>query len=109
DIAVVFAEGTYWSKTNPENDLAKAAVRAMESSGKDPNEIWPLLPGTGPAYLFTTRPLHLPFVAYGLGHGARIHAPNEYLMVQGLQDNMKSDAAVFLEYIQIQHDNGSLA
>ena len=108
DISIVFAEGTYWSKTNPENDLAKAAIRAMEGSGRKETEVWPLLPGTGPAFLFTTKPLHLPFVAYGLGHGARIHAPNEYLVVKGLEDNIKSDAATFLEYIQIISENGEL-
>ena len=108
DISVVFAEGTYWSKTDPENDLAEAAIRAMHGSGRKETEVWPLLPGTGPAYLFTIRPLHLPFVAYGLGHGARIHAPNEYLVIEGLKDNIKSDAAVFLEYIQIAADKGAI-
>ncbi len=108
DIQFNFAEPTLYSKTDPDNDLAVAAVRAMESSGKVPNEVWPLLPGTGPAYLFTTDPLHVPFVAYGLGHGGKIHAPNEYLMVEGLHDNIKSVAAVFLEYIQIQADKDEL-
>ncbi len=104
DISVVFAEGTYFSKTDAQNDLAQAAIRAMEASGRTSNEIWPLLPGTGPAYLFTTQPLHVPFVAYGLGHGAKIHAPNEYLVVDGLRDNIQSVAATFLEYLQIQSE-----
>ncbi|MCC6147352.1 MAG: M20/M25/M40 family metallo-hydrolase [Anaerolineaceae bacterium] len=108
DISIVFSEGTLWSKTDAENDLAKAAIRAMESSGKEPNEVWPLLPGTGPAYLFTNDPLQMPFIAYGLGHGAKIHAPNEYLVVEGLRDNIKSVAATFLEYLEIQHENNQL-
>jgi acetylornithine deacetylase/succinyl-diaminopimelate desuccinylase-like protein len=98
DISVVLYEGTDWSKTDPDSDLAQAAIRAMEKSGYGPGEIWPLLPGTGPACLFTRDPLSMPFVAYGLGHGGRIHAPNEYLVVKGLHDNIKSVAALLLEY-----------
>lgn len=108
DISVVFSEGTLWSKRDAENDICQAAIRAMEASGKEPNEIWPLLPGTGPAHLFTEDPLHVPFVAYGLGHGAKIHAPNEYLVVEGLRDNIKSVAATFLEYIEIQREKNQL-
>jgi acetylornithine deacetylase/succinyl-diaminopimelate desuccinylase-like protein len=98
DVSVVLYEGRGWCRTDPDSDLAQAAIRAMENSKYGPGEIWPLLPGPGPGYLFTREPLNIPFVAYGLGHGGRIHAPNEYLVVRGLQDNIRSVAALFLEY-----------
>lgn len=32
--------------------------------------------------MFNREPLSLPFVMGGLGHRARVHAPNEYLVVE---------------------------
>jgi hypothetical protein len=34
-------------------------------------------------YLFTNEPLNLPVIFAGLGHGGRIHAHDEYLVIEG--------------------------
>ncbi|MDO8057020.1 MAG: hypothetical protein Q6361_09190, partial [Candidatus Hermodarchaeota archaeon] len=46
-----------------------------------PIENWPTLAGSAPFSLFAQAPFNLPFVAAGLGHGARAHSPNEYIVI----------------------------
>ena len=48
--------------------------------------------------MFSEPPLNLPFVTSGLGHGWLMHAPNEYLEVEGLRICEKSAAAFLCEY-----------
>jgi len=43
--------------------------------------LWPRLAGSWPGYLFTGAPLNLPAGHFGLGHGARTHAPDEYCLI----------------------------
>lgn len=104
DVNVTFYEGTPFSKSDPDSALARAAIRAMDNSGHADGEIWPIYPGSGPAYLFTGPELDIPFIAYGLGHGAKIHAPNEYAVVEGLKNNIKSVTAVFMEYLRVRQE-----
>jgi acetylornithine deacetylase/succinyl-diaminopimelate desuccinylase-like protein len=101
EVSVTFSEVTPFSKSDPDSDLARAAVVAMDKAGHTNGEIWPIYPGSGPAYLFTNEYLNVPFIAYGLGHGGLIHAPNEYAVVEGLKDNIKSVCATFVEYLRI--------
>lgn len=98
DIRVVARQGQLWSKTSADHPMSQAAIAAMRATEIPNQEVWPLLPGTGPAYLFTRAPLDLPFVSYGLGHGGRIHAPDEYFVLDGLRDNVKSCASFLLHY-----------
>ncbi|MBW7915518.1 MAG: M20/M25/M40 family metallo-hydrolase [Trueperaceae bacterium] len=104
DVRVTFSEVTPYSKSDPDSDLARAAVAAMDKAGHTNGEIWPIYPGSGPAYLFTNAHLNIPFIAYGLGHGGLIHAPNEYAVVEGLKDNIKSVCATFVEYLRIAEE-----
>ncbi|HRP47690.1 MAG TPA: M20/M25/M40 family metallo-hydrolase [Trueperaceae bacterium] len=101
EVTVTFSEVTPFSKSDPDSDLAQAAVSAMDKAGHTNGEIWPIYPGSGPAYLFTNEYFKIPFIAYGLGHGGLIHAPNEYAVVEGLKDNIKSVCATFIEYLRI--------
>jgi acetylornithine deacetylase/succinyl-diaminopimelate desuccinylase-like protein len=98
DVSVNVRTASDWSKTDPDHPMARAAMAAMRATGLADAQVWPLLPGTGPAYLFTRPPLSLPFVSYGLGHGGRIHAPDEYYVLDGLRDNVKSSASFLLHY-----------
>lgn len=104
EVTVTFSEVTPFSKSDPDSDLARAAMNAMDNAGHVNGEIWPIYPGSGPAYLFTNEHLQVPFIAYGLGHGGLIHAPNEYAVVEGLKDNIKSVCATFIEYLRIAEE-----
>jgi len=73
-------EGYGWAKTSIHEPAAQAIVETYREFGYEP-EIWPLNPGSAPFCMFNREPLNLSFVAGGLGHGERAHAPNEYLVV----------------------------
>jgi acetylornithine deacetylase/succinyl-diaminopimelate desuccinylase-like protein len=73
-------EGYGWAKTNIKEPAAQAILKTYREFGYEP-EIWPHMAGSAPFCMFNREPLNLPFVMGGLGHGARAHAPNEYIVV----------------------------
>lgn len=82
DIAVVAHDAYDWSKTPRDAAIVQAAIAMYRESGC-PYEVWPMIGGSLPMCLFTQEPLKLPAVYAGLGHGARAHAPDEYMVVDG--------------------------
>jgi len=80
------------AKTDPGSWIARAAIEAVESHGKEP-EIWPSSGGTMPAFAFDEY-LKLPWVSTGLGHGSRAHAPNEYASIEGMKRFMAGEASL---------------
>ena len=101
-------DGNWW-RTDPNSDLVKAVVQTYKSFDIEP-EIWPLMGGFAPFYLFTSKPLNLPLVLAGLGHGGNAHAPDEYFVidgtekVKGLSDCEKSYVAMLYNYAKIARD-----
>jgi acetylornithine deacetylase/succinyl-diaminopimelate desuccinylase-like protein len=84
-------EDTYkWSKSRIDDPPVRALMRTYREMGHEP-EIWPHLAGSAPFYLFTDV-LKIPVVLGGLGHGGRVHSPNEYATVDGLRDHERSIA-----------------
>jgi len=96
---VELEEGYEWAKTSLKKPAAQAVVKAYREFGCEP-EIWPHMGGSAPFCMFNREPLNLPFVSGGLGHGARAHAPNEYIVVEeggptgGLRTLEKSYVAI---------------
>lgn len=80
-----------WSKSSL-SDLANATLlETYRSLGFQP-EVWPLMSGAAPFYLFT-RKMGIPLTMGGLGHGGRQHSSNEYATVEGMRLFEKSAAA----------------
>ncbi|MEM0120413.1 MAG: M20/M25/M40 family metallo-hydrolase [Thermoprotei archaeon] len=73
--------GEKWAKVDPHAPIVTAAVETYREFGYDP-QIWPRLAGTAPIHVFTNPPLRLPLVIFGLGHGGRAHAPDEYYVLE---------------------------
>lgn len=42
----------------------------------------PRIAGSYRGYVFTGAPLHKPFNQFGLGHGGRAHAPDEFYLIE---------------------------
>jgi len=82
DIAIRPMDPYNWFKTSVKEPLVQATIQAYRKLGYEP-EIWPLGAWSVPYHLFTRKPLHLPFVDAGLGHGGRAHAPDEYFVIEG--------------------------
>lgn len=90
----VHVEDTYkWSKSRIDDPPVRALMRTYRELGHEP-EVWPHLAGSAPFYLFTDV-LKIPVALGGLGHGGRVHSPNEYATVAGLKDQERS-IAVFM-------------
>ena len=68
-------------RTSPDEWIVGAATTSLREHGKDP-EVWPTSGGTMPAFVFAE--IGVPWIASGLGHGGRAHAPNEYATVDGM-------------------------
>jgi acetylornithine deacetylase/succinyl-diaminopimelate desuccinylase-like protein len=76
----VLERGYGWAKTSVRTPAAQAVIKAYREFGHEP-EIWPHIAGSAPYAMFNEEPFNLPFISGGLGHGARAHSPNEYLVI----------------------------
>ncbi len=100
---ITFGQGYPPAKMPPSHPAVQALVSACQAFGKEVM-MTPLLGGSAPFSLFQGM-LGLPFVLGGLGHGGRVHSPNEYMVLKsdsgkvgGLIDFERS-AAAFLDNI----------
>lgn len=97
DVVVKIHDSYSWAQTSAKEECVQAMIRAYRHHRYEP-EIWPRLGGSAPFCAFNQPPLNLPFVIGGLGHGGRMHSPNEYFVVDGIRDNEKSVATFLYEY-----------
>lgn len=98
----VNVSGGYDPTTTPiESRLIQAQAAVYRDAGIDP-VFWPRLAGSWPGYIFTSSPLNLPAGHFGLGHGARQHAPDEYFLIESRNPKITGfDAAVksYVDYL----------
>lgn len=97
DIEIKIHDCYSWSQTSVKEGCVQAMIRTYRHHSYEP-EIWPRLGGSAPFCVFSQPPLNLPFVIGGLGHGGKMHSPNEYFVVKGIRDNEKSIATFLYEY-----------
>lgn len=82
DIAITpLMTGYHPSKTSLQEPANQALLACYRDFGHDP-EIWPLIAGSAPFYWFTDY-LKAPMASGGIGHGGRMHAPDEYIVYRG--------------------------
>lgn len=82
-----------WSRTDPDAGMVKVVKQSYQDWGFRP-QVWPFSLGTSPQYIFT-KYLRIPYLAAGLGHGGRAHAPDEYFVIEG--DGTKNKVASLVE------------
>ncbi len=80
DIEVNMTGGYDPTQTDPDSALAKAMLATYRRLGYSPL-VTPRNPGSWPGYRFTSPPLSLPALDFGLGHGTGAHAPDEYYLI----------------------------
>ncbi len=96
--------GYNWSKVSVKEPVVQAMIETCRHFGYEP-EVWPHLAGSAPFYLFS-EVLKIPYVMGALGHGARAHSPDEYIVyegntkVMGLDGAQKSMVAFMDEWIK---------
>jgi acetylornithine deacetylase/succinyl-diaminopimelate desuccinylase-like protein len=80
-VKIIELESGYgWAKLSINHPLAQAVLETYQEF-EYPIESWPLLSGSAPFSMFAQKPFNLPFVVAGLGHGARAHSPDEYIVI----------------------------
>ena len=101
DLDVKMTGGYDPNSTSPDSRLIQAQVKVYERSGVKPI-LWPRLAGSWPGYVFTGEPLRQPAGHFGLCHGSRAHAPDEYYLIEPTDPKLHGiDAAVrgFVDYL----------
>jgi acetylornithine deacetylase/succinyl-diaminopimelate desuccinylase-like protein len=94
DIEVKMTGGYDPNSTAPDSRLVRAQARIYERAGIKPIMI-PRSGGSWPGYVFTGEPLKLAAGHFGLGHGLRAHAPDEYYLIESADPRLHGlDAAV---------------
>ncbi len=81
DLEVNMSGGYDPSTTPAKAGLVRAAQAVYKRAGIDAL-LWPRSGGSWPGYVFTGAPLKLAAGHFGLGHGLRAHAPDEYYLIE---------------------------
>lgn len=96
DIEVEVSGGYDPTTTRVDAPIVRAGASVYRSADIEPI-FWPRRGGSWPGYVFTGEPLRLPAGHFGLGHGLRAHAPDEYYLIDsknpklaGYNDAIKS-------------------
>jgi acetylornithine deacetylase/succinyl-diaminopimelate desuccinylase-like protein len=94
--------GGYDPTTTPvDSRLVRSEAVVYRAGGVDPI-YWPRRGGSWPGYVFTGAPLKLAAGHFGLGHGMRAHAPDEYYLIDSKSSKLAGlDAAVrsYVDYL----------
>jgi acetylornithine deacetylase/succinyl-diaminopimelate desuccinylase-like protein len=101
DIEVHASGGYDPTTTSADARLIRAQLQVYRDGGIDPI-LWPRRGGSWPGYVFTSAPLNLPAGHFGLGHGLRAHAPDEYYLIESKNPLLQGlDGAVrsFVDYL----------
>ncbi len=88
------------TKVSLREDITQATIEAMRFHGREP-EIWPMVGGSAPLYLFSDY-LGVPWGGVGLGHGGNAHAPNEFAVVKTMKDFEKSVVTLLCLYADMK-------
>lgn len=96
DIEVKVSGGYDPTTTPADARIIRAESMVYRAAGIEPI-LWPRRGGSWPGFAFTGEPLRLPAGHFGLGHGLRAHAPDEYYLIDskhpklaGYNDAIKS-------------------
>jgi acetylornithine deacetylase/succinyl-diaminopimelate desuccinylase-like protein len=98
DVEIVVEGPEFPARTDPDDPLVGAVVRAARRIYEQEPVVKPLMEGTGPMYELCQR-WGLPAVGAGVGHSAsRSHSPNENIRLEDLRQGIKHIALLMEEY-----------
>jgi len=68
----------------------------------------PRIAGSYPGYLFTGTPLYKPFNQFGLGHGGKAHAPDEFYLIESNTPKVAGLREATLGYVEFLYELAAL-
>jgi acetylornithine deacetylase/succinyl-diaminopimelate desuccinylase-like protein len=100
DIEVKVSGGYDPTSTPADSRLVQSQLAVYRKSGVEP-VLWLRSAGSWPGYIFTGAPLALPAGHFGLGHGARAHAPDEYFLIDSTNPKLLGFDAAVKSYVDL--------
>lgn len=99
DIEVNVTGGYNPTTTDQHSEIIRAQIAVLNARGIDPL-LWPRLAGSYPGFVFTDPPLNLPAGHFGLGYGARAHAPDEFYVIESTNPNVEGYDGAVRSYVE---------
>ncbi len=99
DVEVNVSGGYDPTTTAADAALIRTMARVYEGEGIDPI-FWPRRGGSWPGFVFTGAPLKLPAAHFGMGHGSRAHAPDEYYLVESTNPKIAGLDGAIRSFVQ---------
>lgn len=103
DIEVKMSGGYDPTSTSPDARIIKSMTAVYERAKIQPI-LSPRLGGSWPGYVFTGEPLKLAAGHFGLGHGGRAHAPDEYYLIESSDPKLFGYAAAVRSYVDYLYE-----
>jgi acetylornithine deacetylase/succinyl-diaminopimelate desuccinylase-like protein len=105
DIEVKVTGGYDPTSTASSALLIQKQIAVLKRSGIDP-VLWPRNAGSYPGYVFTDEPLKLAAGHFGLGHGSGAHAPDEYFVIESVNDKVQGFDGAILSFVEYLYELG---
>lgn len=96
--------GGYGPTQTPEDSALIKAERATYERFGAKVTLYPRLAGSWPGVVFTGAPVGLPAGQFGLGHGSRQHAPDEYFVIESANPKVASMDQATLGFIDFLYE-----
>jgi acetylornithine deacetylase/succinyl-diaminopimelate desuccinylase-like protein len=90
------------TSTPADSRLVSTELEIYRHAGIDPI-LWPRSVVSWPGYIFTGEPLRLPAGHFGLGHGTRAHAPDEYYLLESTHPKLAGYDDAIRSYVDYLH------
>jgi len=98
DVEIVVEGPEFPARTDPDDPLVEAVVRAARLVYDDEPVVKPIMAGTGPMYELCQR-WGMPAVGAGIGwSGSRTHSPNENVRLEDLRQGIKHIVRIIDEF-----------
>ena len=89
--------------TSVDAPIIRAELAVYKRASIDP-VISPRGGGSWPGYVFTNAPLSLAAGHFGLGHGARAHAPDEYFVIDSANPKVEGIVGAVKSYVDFLYE-----
>lgn len=99
DIQVNVSGGYDPTETAEDSRLVQTAIATYKTLGVAPT-LYPRNAGSWPGYVFTSAPLSLPALHFGLGHGSGAHAPDEYYLIEPTNPKVAGFDQATMSYVE---------
>ncbi|HEX7074530.1 MAG TPA: M20/M25/M40 family metallo-hydrolase [Hyphomicrobiaceae bacterium] len=99
--------GAYDPTQTAEDSALIRAEKAVLARLGVPHSIVPRIAGSYPGYMFTGAPLGKPFNQFGLGHGGRAHAPDEFYLIESNDPKVAGLREATMGYVEFLYELAS--